>query len=462
MSGLFGNLTLATRALTAQQMGLDATGQNISNVNTAGYARRVVTLASVAASTPLEAGGGVTVQDVHAVRDRFIEQRLLQELPAEQRDAALARALQVVETTLGESGSSIDARLNELFAAFARLADGATSSVARQEVQRAATALAASFNDVASRMADARSDADMRIRGGVEEINALADQLATVNRNMSALGAAQNSLHLKDQQSTLLRQLSELVDVDVLDRGDGVLDITIGNGKALVLGETAYAIEAQPTAPYGYVALLSNGVDVTNQITSGRVGGLLAARDVTLPDHLQRIDTLAASVVTEINAVHAAGFTQTGAAGGSLFSYSVAPTGVAGAARYMRLDPAVAADGRLIAAAGVAQAGDNANALALARLADARVFDGGTATLLEGWSRIVYRVGRDTQAAVDGQASRAAVVRQVDALRDAVSGVSLDEEAMQMMKYQRAYEANARYFRVIDEALETLFSAVGR
>ncbi len=90
------------------------------------------------------------------------------------------------------------------------------------------------------------------------------------------------------------------------------------------------------------------------------------------------------------------------------------------------------------------------------------MFDGNTATLLEGWSRFVYRVGRDTQSAIDGQSSRAAVVRQVDALRDSVSGVSLDEEAMMMMRYQRAYEANARYFRVIDEALETLFAAVGR
>jgi flagellar hook-associated protein 1 FlgK len=396
------------------------------------------------------------------VRDRFLEARLLQELPAEHRDAAMADVLRVVETTLGETGSSIDARLNELFAAFGRLGDAPTSSVARQEVQRASTALATSFNDVASRMRDARDDADFRVRGAAEDVNALAAQLAIVNRSVGAAGSAQSTMHLKDQQSAVLRQLSELIDVHVLDRGDGVLDVTIGNGKPLVLGETAYAITAQTTPPSGYVALMSNGVDVTSQITAGRLGGLLAARDVTVPDQLQRLDTLAAAVVTEVNAVHAAGFDQTGAAAGNLFSYSVAPTGVSGAARYMRLDPAVAADGRLVAAAGVAQTGDNANALALARLGDARVFDGGTATLLEGWSRFVYRVGRDTQSAVDGQTGRAAIVRQVDALRDSVSGVSLDEEAMMMMKYQRAYEANARYFRVIDEALDTLFSAVGR
>ncbi len=462
MAGLFGELAMATRALTAQQMGLDATGQNIANVNTPGYARRVVTMASVAATSALEVGGGVTVQDVHAVRDRFLEARLLQVVPAEQRESAMADVLSVAETSLGEAGSSIDARLSELFSAFGRLADAPTSAVARQEVQRAATALTAAFGDVWARLSDARTNADQRVRGGIDEVNALAARLAEVNRSIGSAGASQNTMHLRDQQASLVRQLSELVDVHALDRGDGVLDITIGNGKPLVMGETAYAITAQSTPPSGYVALVSGGVDVTSQITGGRLGGFIAARDVTLPDYLSRLDTLAAAIVTEVNTAHAAGFDQLGNAGGAFLSYSNAPTGVAGAARYMRLDPAIAADGRLIAAAGVAAAGDNTNALALARLGDARIFDGNTATFVDGWSRLVYRVGRDAQQAADGRDSRADVVRQVDALRDQASGVSLDEEAMMMLKYQRAYEANARYFRVIDEALDELFSAVGR
>jgi flagellar hook-associated protein 1 FlgK len=269
-------------------------------------------------------------------------------------------------------------------------------------------------------------------------------------------------MHLRDQQASLVRQLSELVDVHALDRGDGVLDITIGNGKPLVMGETAYAITAQSTPPSGYVALVSGGVDVTSQITGGRQRveprQVVGQRDVARGNEAAE----AAAIVTEVNTAHAAGFDQLGNAGGAFLSYSNAPTGVAGAARYMRLDPAIAADGRLIAAAGVAAAGDNTNALALARLGDARIFDGNTATFVDGWSRLVYRVGRDAQQAADGRDSRADVVRQVDALRDQASGVSLDEEAMMMLKYQRAYEANARYFRVIDEALDELFSAVGR
>ncbi len=99
---------------------------------------------------------------------------------------------------------------------------------------------------------------------------------------------------------------------------------------------------------------------------------------------------------------------------------------------------------------------------AIAGLATNRVLDGGTATLSDSWSRLVYRVGRDSQAATQEHASRSDIVSQVEALRDQVSGVSLDEEAMQLLRFQRAYEANARFFQAIDQALETLLQTLAR
>jgi len=92
------------------------------------------------------------------------------------------------------------------------------------------------------------------------------------------------------------------------------------------------------------------------------------------------------------------------------------------------------------------------------RVRDARVLSGGTATLSDAWGSLIYRVGADTKTASDEQSSRAEIVQQVELLREQVSGVSLDEEAMMMMKFQRAYEANARFFQAIDSALDTLLS----
>ena len=137
------------------------------------------------------------------------------------------------------------------------------------------------------------------------------------------------------------------------------------------------------------------------------------------------------------------------------------PAGVAGAAAALAVDPALAADPRKIAASQSGAAGDNEVAKAIAGLRDARVLNGGTTTLSGSWAQLVYRVGSDSANARTAQATRGEVVSQIARLRDSVVGVSLDEEAASLMKFQRAYEANARFFSTVDQLLGTLLNMVG-
>jgi flagellar hook-associated protein 1 FlgK len=131
----------------------------------------------------------------------------------------------------------------------------------------------------------------------------------------------------------------------------------------------------------------------------------------------------------------------------------------AGAASAMALNTAVVADPSLVAAGGVAGVpGDNTQARALAGLRDARPLNSGTTTFGDFWTELVYDVGQDRKIAQSEQKTRGEVVRQIENLRDSVSGVSLDEEAAGMMRFQRAYEANARFFSVINQTLDTLLS----
>ncbi len=104
--------------------------------------------------------------------------------------------------------------------------------------------------------------------------------------------------------------------------------------------------------------------------------------------------------------------------------------------------------------------GDNQTARALADLRDARVMSGGTATPAGAWSNFVYRVGSDVSAARAASSTRDQVVRQLERLRDQASGVSLDEEAANLMRFQRSYEASARYFTTIVDTLDTLMAMV--
>jgi flagellar hook-associated protein 1 FlgK len=456
VADLFSTLGSVARALDAQRYGLDVAGQNIANVNTPGYARRTVDLIALAPEAPGTAGRGVDVVGIRALRDRLLESRVTNEIPSQTREAAVAEALSVVEASLGMPGASIDASLEQFFDAFAGLAEAPTSASARDQVLVRGEGLAAAFSNMAGRLDAARLDADRQARGSVDDVNALIERIAALNVSIGGASAQEKSLHARDEQFELVRQLSEQIDIHVLDRPEGGVDISVGNGHPVVVGQTSYAIDVQSTAPSGYAALSIGGVDVTAQITGGRLGGFLQVRDVNIPDYTSRLDTLAFAVATEINTLHAAGFDQTGAAGGDFFDFSTAPAGSVGAASALIVRAAVSADARLVAAGASAAPGDNRTARSIADLRQVNVLNGGTATLSDGWGQIVYRVARDTRSAADERDSRQEIVRQIDALRDAVSGVSLDEEAMQLMKFQRAYEANARFFQVIDQTLETL------
>jgi flagellar hook-associated protein 1 FlgK len=459
VSDLFSSLGSAARALEAQRYGLEVTGQNIANVNTPGYSRRTADFSPLPPDNPRSAGRGVDVIGVRSVRDRMLERRLMQELPAEHREGAIAESLSIVETTLGKPGSSIDARLTAFYDSFASLAEDPTSPIARQEVAVQGEALAAAFRDMSQRLDLSTRDTDAKVRNAVEEINDLSGRIAAINQNM-ATATGGSLLHMEDEQQGLVRELSELVDISVLPASNGRgVDITFGNGRPLVIGKEDYSILATSAGPSGFAQLSSEGFDTTSEITGGRLGGLLHVRDVQMPDYKSRLDTLAYEVVGQVNGIHQAGYDQTGTSGRDFFTQLGSSAGAAGA---ITIDAALAADHGRIAAAGINASGDNAVARELAGLRDARVLNGGTSTLGDAWSQLVYRVGRDAQSANGEYSSRKEIVRQVDALRDQVSGISLDEEAMNLLKYQRAYEANARFFSVIDRTLEMMLQTLAR
>lgn len=456
MSDLYASFAAAARTLDAQRMGLDVVGQNIANVNTPGYARRTVDLAEVPPYSRFSAGGGVEVAAVRSMRDLLLEARLWLETPAEQREAAIADSLSVVETGIGLPGASLDGTLTAFFDAFAQLADDPTSSTARLGVLREGDAIAQAFHGLAGQFDTARWDANIRIRAAVDEVNRLAQQIAVLNGSIIGRSSSE-TLSLRDQQLALVNSLSELVDVSIVHRPDGALDVTVGNGRALVIGDNAYSM-AVVAGSDGLFGLASQDTVVTSEVTGGRIGGLLQVRDGLIPAYAERLDRLAFAFTAQVNALHQAGFDLDGESGASFF---VELASEAGAASAVSVDPAIASDPRAVAAAGVSSGGDNQVARSIAALREGRVLSGGTATFIEAWSEIVYRVGQDSLAAQQERLSRAEIVQQVQALRDAVSGVSLDEEAVMMLKFQRAYEANARYFQSVDSTIAVLMEMIG-
>jgi flagellar hook-associated protein 1 FlgK len=308
---------------------------------------------------------------------------------------------------------------------------------------------------VSSQLQSAAGAADQQLRDTLLEINALATELADLNSAISA--AAPTTVEpLRDRQQLVLSRLSELADINVIHRDDGLIDVAIGNGRALVVGANTYALTAASTPPLGFASVLTDGADVqtdiTAEITGGRIGGLLQVRDTLVPAYQQQLDALAHGIVTDVNALTTSGFDLDGNAGQALF----APlAGVAGASNLVAVNAAVAGDLRLVVAAGAPTAGNNDIARAIAGLQGANV-TGLSARPVDAWGDFVYRVATDARSAQDAASGHDEVIHQLRTLRDQISGVSMDEEAAMLMRFQRAYEANARFFQVADRTLDML------
>jgi flagellar hook-associated protein 1 len=451
MSNLFGSLQMAARSLAAQQAGLDLAGQNIANLNTPGYARRRLELAEV-----VYGAKGVEVTGTRAMRDAVLNARVRTALPDEAREGAIAGALAVVETAIGAPGQGLDARFTAFFDAFAELSLDPTSTVARDAVVTQGRALAAAFHDIQGQLAESRAMADRGVREGADTINTLTAEIAQLNRAIAEAGDLDVEA-LKTQQQNAVEALAGLTGIAVLARADGGVDVTIPSGRPLVIGDAAYAVEVT-TGVDGFAALSLGGYDITAEMTSGKVGGLLQARDTFVPAYLQQLDAMAFAAVQQVNTLHQAGFDANGAAGGPFFAALGSATGAASA---IAVSAAVSANSALVAASSTGAPGDNGTARAIAGLRDAQVLAGGTATFSDGWAQLAYRVGADALAAAQAHDARSAVRSDVERLRDQVSGVSLDEEAASMLKFQRAYEANAKFFTTVDSVLQTLMDLVG-
>jgi flagellar hook-associated protein 1 FlgK len=449
---LFGMLGTTSRALDVQRFGLDVVGNNLANVNTPGYTKRVADLGAIPPPDRFSAGNGVEVLNVRSMRDRLFDQRLFDESPLEQQQAAMGDSLGLAEVALGKPGSSIDADLADFFAAFAELADAPTSSTARQQVLAEGEGVARAFNGMASRLTDAARAADARVREDVDAVNELTTRIASLNKSIASSPESQ-TLHLRDEQVEAVKQLSGILGTQVIELTDGTVQVTTRSGRPLVIGASSYPLAAVSAPPSGFARVQAGGLDITDEITDGHIGGLLQVRDRDIPGYATQLDQIAYDLANAVNALHATGFDTTGTAGGAFFT---PPAAVAGAASALAMDPTLMANPSRLAAAAVASPGDNGIARQLANLRDARIVNGQTAD--EAWAKLVYDVGSDVHRAETEQASREEIVQQIEQLRDSVSGVSIDEEAAMMLRFQRAYQANARFFTVIDETITTLLS----
>jgi flagellar hook-associated protein 1 FlgK len=459
MIGLTAGLEIARKALSSYQLALSVYGNNIANVNTPGFSRkRPVFGEAEAVDIPLgRIGLGVDTRTLERMRDVYLDAAYRRENTAYARYEGLEQCLSEIQMAFCEpSETGLGDVLRDFWDAWQELANQPESAASRSYVVSKATSLCTSLNHLSSQLTRMRENIDAEIAGIVGDINSLAERIAHLNgRIVEAEVSGNQASDLRDQRDHLIDELSGLAEIQVFETNDGAVSVKIGS-ESLVERKTAVLLG---TAKRG-----DNNVVITDvtlgagdrpiRVTEGRLGGLLEARDMTVPGYLARLDEIAATVVEEVNRAHRTGFDFTGAAGGDFFD----PERLTAAS--IRVSDAVRADSSLLAASADGTPGNGATALAISDLRLAGIFGSAGASAEDYYASLIADLGIEAERAGDNLAAENLLLTEIDTRRESVKGVSIDEEMTNLVASQHAYQAAVKLVTVIDDLMETIMTTL--
>ena len=399
------------------------------------------------------------------MRDKFLELQLTQATSSQAKYTTLSSGVSVVSSTLGDSTSSgLAAQIQSFFQGFQTLAANPGDSAAQTSVVGNAQSMISSFQTNYSLLQQQQAAANQTVGTLVTQVNTLTSQIAQLNRQIVGSDATGTNNDAVDQRTTLTNQLAQLVGINVIDGGsNGQYQITLDSGAAmLVSGTSSFDLAAGGTPVNSTVASsisgLPSGGDVTSSITSGQLGAELTLGNTTYAGYESQLDAIATAITGQVNTLNSTGYAA-GAAnptGTNFFQGSLA-------GGTLSVTAAIVANPSLIATATTANApGDNTQANAIANLQfTPGLVPGIAGTFSDAVGNLVSKVGTDSQNYQTQSTTQQNLVSALQTQRDQVSGVSLDEEATNMMKLQSGYQASAHFLNVIDSLTAGLITQFG-
>lgn len=462
MPSPFHGIDIATRALRAFQRQQEVAGNNVANVNTPGYSRQSADLSStrgldVFGTQHYTLGTGVSVSTVNRIRDLFLEGRMQSAQSDLSRLGTMADNLSRVEPVLNDTvGGGVSDALNRFFSSWSGLSSAANDPAARLEVQQSGAALAMKIRSVYQQLSSQEAQLSADVASGVSQVNELARHIASLNDEIrSKLGAGITPNELLDARDVAVGKLSNLVDVRTVDQPDGSVNVYIDQ-FTVVEGDLARPIPATIDA-----ATSTFTVDGTAyKIRGGSIAGLTQSQN-SLASYRGSLDTLANSLRTEVNALHQTGVNKLGGTGVNFFSDVTPPDPQTGAVDFS-LSAEVAASLDAIAAGTSGAAGDGGVALAISRVRETSIVALGNRPPAQFFNDLVSALGRDVAFYRDSADTQGAVVDQIEQQRQSVSGVSLDDEMADMLRFQRSYQAAAKLLSVFDQMTDDLINMLNR
>jgi flagellar hook-associated protein 1 FlgK len=493
MSSLFYSLEIAKTGLYVSQHALTLTGNNISNANTKGYTRQRIVVESIDPSVMsrfkagLKVGGGAALKQIDQIRSAYIDRQLRGQYSALGQWNTRSSEFEFIKSILNETSdtTSISSAILDFYSSLSKLTTNPADIEVRTNVQQNSIKLCETLNYSYDQLVNQQNSYNDSMLVTVNQINNLSKGIADYNKQVYAYElSGQSANELRDQRALLVDELSQLVNIEYTENANGELTITT-QGQTLVDHNVATLLEAVPeltgavSGETGYYEIYLDGETDPFEYSEGELKAYKDLRDGTtaenmgIPFMLSSLNTLARSLAQEFNAVHRTGHTIPYGGGASLTNvdfFNVPAGGYADiTAGNIALSDAVLENERNIAAsdspidltADDTQVGNNKIALLLYKLTSKNDIPT-IGSFDEYLKSFVVQVGIAANSAKGMSDSQTAIVGNLETRKESISGVSIDDEMVNIIAYQHSYAAAARVMTAIDDALSTLINNTGR
>ena len=466
MAGLTSALNTGKTSLEANQLAIEVIGNNISNANTDGYSRQTVNYSNVPTYSQkgFFIGQGVKISSIEREHDQFLENQLLEKTSTYGYENSKTNTLAELERIFPVTDDNIATDIGNFFDAFEQLSTDPSDQVLRYTAIQKGQDLSTSFQNTANELSELQNNISDTISSKADTINSYLTEIADLNNRIQIVETAgQPANGQRDQQEALIRKVAEAIGAEtVSSSASGMVSLSLPNGLPLVQGTTAAQLSFETTS--GNDQLILNVAGEKKYLNSDTVGGdmkgTLELRDKTIPDMLDKLDSLAYNIINAVNGVHSSGTNLNGDTGINFFetppneggALNPADPDYASSSRFMTV---AISDANEVAAGTTAKTGDNENALAIASLNDEKINNDTFATQ---YAKIASDVGTIKSRNETAISLAETAMEQVGNLKESATGISLDEEMINLLSYQRSYQSSAKFLSTVDEMMDTLIN----
>jgi flagellar hook-associated protein 1 FlgK len=480
-------LNIGKTGLDASKSSLKTTSHNIANANTEGYSRQRVHQTS---NTPINKSGhimgtGARVVSVNRIHDQFVENKLSRTITSNEFYGTRSESLTQLENIFNEvDGEGLNYVLNDFYNSFRELANQPENESIRSLVRDKADLVVKDFKRINDKLETEARGVDQKLKVEVQDVNTLLKRTADINKKIAVLEAGgQQTGDLRDQRDNLLRSLSESFEIKTYEDEKNRFVISAVGIGTLVTGTEVQELATKPVSKEQSKNGMPGSVEVyyktrpnnpiSDRFSGGRMGSLIKARNEDIQTITQKVDSIAYDFANSVNAIHRRGFVnrkiplnemgnpplfdKKGPTTG--INFFAEPMGIDGASKNLSLSREVESDLTNVATAlDPNSPGDNRVALAISKLQHEKIAGNGSTTLEEEYLQTIGNIGIETGKAIFDKEQSEGLLAQAKNMKERISGVSIDEETANMVRFQHAYEASAKVMQTADEMFQTVLA----